>query len=98
KLVSAAVLEKALEDQRASARPLASHLTEEGVVREVDALRALSEQFGVPGVDLAQLYIATSHLDVLPREIAVARKILPVLVKDDRLFLAMADPHDRRAI
>lgn len=98
KLVSVETLERALADQRTSARPLASQLTEAGSVKEVDALRALSEQFGVPGVDLPQLYLATAHLDILPREIAVARKILPVLVKDDRLFLAMADPHDRRAI
>ncbi len=37
---------------------------------EVDALRALSEQHGVPGIDLTQIAIVLEHLDVVPREVA----------------------------
>jgi DNA-binding response OmpR family regulator len=91
-------LDRALDAQKRSAKPLASHLLDEGVVSETDALRALSEQFGVPGVDLSQVAIDTSHLDLVPREVAEARSILPLLARDDRLFLAMASPDDRRVI
>src|SRR5687768_12862009 len=32
------------------------------------------------------------------REVAESSRVLPVLVRDDRLFLAMANPHDKRVI
>lgn len=95
KLISQGDLDSALSDQAGT--PLASRLIERGLVSEVDALRALSEQHGVPGIELSQVAIFLEHL-VVPREVAEAHKILPVLVKGDRVFLAMADPSDKRVI
>src|SRR3974390_273107 len=95
KLVSAQELETALQAQKRSgaSEPLASRLVDEGTVQEVDALRALSEQYGVPGIDLTQIAIVLEHLDLVPRELAETNRILPVLVRGDRIFLAVADPH-----
>jgi DNA-binding response OmpR family regulator len=100
KLVSQQQLDAALSTQRRSASPapLASVLVSEGTVDEIDALRALSEQHGVPGIDLTQVAILLEHLDVVPREVAESRRILPVLMRGDRIFMAMADPHDKRVI
>jgi DNA-binding response OmpR family regulator len=100
KLVSQQELDDALRAQRRSSvpAPLASQLVEDGKLDEVEALRALSEQHGVPGIDLTQVAITIEHLDAVPREIAESGRILPVLARGDRLFLAMADPHDRRVI
>src|SRR5580704_16388025 len=100
KLVSQQELEAALRAQKRSATPapLASVLVGEGTVDEVEALRALSEQNGVPGIDLTQVAVVLDHLDVVPREVAQTHRILPVLVRGDRIFLAMADPHDKRVI
>ncbi len=95
KLISQGDLDSALSDQAGT--PLASRLIERGLVTEVDALRALSEQHGVPGIELSQVAIFLEHL-VVPREVAEAHKILPVLVKGDRVFLAMADPSNKRVI
>lgn len=64
----------------------------------IEALRALSEQYGVPGLDLTQVAIPLEHLALLPREIAVRHGVLPVLVQDERIFLAMANPDDKRVI
>jgi DNA-binding response OmpR family regulator len=64
----------------------------------LDALRALSEKYGVPGLDLTQVAIPLDHLSLLPREIAVRHGVLPVLVQDERIFLAMANPDDKRVI
>jgi len=64
----------------------------------IDALRALSEKYGVPGLDLTQVAIPLDHLSLLPREIAVRHGVLPVLVQDERIFLAMANPDDKRVI
>jgi DNA-binding response OmpR family regulator len=65
---------------------------------EVEALRVLSEQHGVPGIDLQQIAILLEHLDPVARDVAEAHLVLPVLVRDDRLFLAMATPGSRRII
>ncbi|GAC1540489.1 MAG: hypothetical protein NVS3B10_05170 [Polyangiales bacterium] len=64
----------------------------------LDALRALSERYGVPGLDLRQVAIPLEHLDLIPREIAARHGVLPVLVQDERIFLAMANPNDKRVI
>jgi len=100
KLVSQQQLEEALRAQKRSPTPtpLASVLVDDGQVDEIEALRALSEQNGVPGIDLTQVAITLEHLDVVPREVAETHKVLPVLMRTDRIFLAMADPHDKRVI
>jgi DNA-binding response OmpR family regulator len=100
KLVSQQELEAALRAQKRSVTPapIASQLIDQGTVDEVDALRALSEQNGVPGIDLTQIALVTEHLDTVPREVAETHRILPVLVRSDRIFLAMANPHDKRVI
>lgn len=100
RLITQEELETQLEQQRAAhdGVPLASRLAASGVVKENDVLRALSEQHGVPGVDLSRLAIKTEHLDLVPREVAESSRILPVLASDDRLFLAMANPHDKKVV
>ncbi|MCU0657996.1 MAG: tRNA-guanine transglycosylase, partial [Polyangiaceae bacterium] len=65
---------------------------------ELEALRALSEQYGVPGIDLGQICIRLSDLELLPQEIAERRLILPVLVRDDRVFVAMTNPTDKKVV
>jgi DNA-binding response OmpR family regulator len=100
KLVSQQELEEALKAQKRSVTPapIASQLVEDGKVNELEALRALSEQHGVPGIDLTQVAIVLDHLDVVPAEIAESHRILPVLLRGDRIFLAMADPHDKKMV
>jgi DNA-binding response OmpR family regulator len=89
-------LDRALGSE-ASGR-LASRLAAEGTITDVAALKALSEQHGVPGIDLSQVCLRLEHLDLLPREIAEKHRILPVLERDERLFVAMADPRERGVI
>lgn len=100
KLISPEELDKQLDEQNKARDgvPLASRLATNGVIPETDALRALSEQFGVPGIDLNQIAIPIDHLALVPREVAESSRLLPVLVRDDQLFLAMADPRDKRVI
>jgi DNA-binding response OmpR family regulator len=65
---------------------------------ELASLRALSEQFGVPGIDLNQVCVRLEDLELLPQEIAERRLILPVLVRDDRVFVAMTNPTDKKVV
>ncbi len=77
---------------------LASRLAHDGVISDVAALKALSEQHGVPGIDLSQVCLRLESLELLPREIAEKHRLLPVLEREDRLFVAMADPRERNVI
>jgi DNA-binding response OmpR family regulator len=89
-------LDEALADKRGGR--LATRLAEEGTISDVSALKALSEQHGIPGIDLTQICLRLEDLELLPREIAEKHLILPVLVRDDRLFIAMANPREKKVI
>ena len=65
---------------------------------DLDQLWALSERYGVPGVDLNEIVILIEDLGVIPRDVCETHHILPLLVRGDQIFLAMENPLDRRAI
>jgi len=89
-------LDRALAEQKGDR--LASRLAADGTITDVAALKALSEQHGIPGIDLTQICLKLDDLELLPREIAEKHLILPVLVRDDRLFIAMANPREKKVI
>jgi len=89
-------LDRALSEQKGGR--LASQLAADGTISDVAALKALSEQHGIPGIDLTQICLKLDDLELLPREIAEKHLILPVLVRDDRLFIAMANPREKKVI
>jgi len=64
----------------------------------VDRIKALSDQHGVPGLDLQQVVVPLENLKLIPHDVARAYGMLPVVVKDDRILLAMMNPGDRRPI
>ncbi|MEI9951226.1 MAG: response regulator [Pseudomonadota bacterium] len=89
-------LDRALAEQKGDR--LASRLAADGTISDVAALKALSEQHGIPGIDLTQICLKLDDLELLPREIAEKHLILPVLVREDRLFIAMANPREKKVI
>jgi DNA-binding response OmpR family regulator len=78
--------------------PLATRMIESGALSELAALKALSEQNGVPGIDLNQICLRLRDLDIVPREVAVRHRLLPVLVREDRVFVAMASPTEKKVV
>lgn len=97
KLVTPDELESLLAQQKATGARLGSAAVEAGL-DEVDLLRALSEQHGLPGIDLAQTVIPLENLELVPHDIARQHLILPFSVKDEQLFLAMAAPSEHRVV
>jgi DNA-binding response OmpR family regulator len=89
-------LDRALADKKGGR--LASRLTADGTISDISALKALSEQHGIPGIDLGQICLKLETLDLLPREIAERQLILPVLMREDRLFVATANPRERKVL
>lgn len=91
-------LERVASVREPGGPPLATRLIEAGVVSELEALKALSAQRGVPGLDLHQICIKLVDLASIPRDIALVHKLLPVLERQDRIFIAMANPEDKKVI
>jgi DNA-binding response OmpR family regulator len=99
KVVSATELQSVLDEQNASdGKPerLASRVLERGLSDEIKLLKALAEQAGVPAVNLDTIEFPLTNLDLVPRDIAEQHVILPVVVNNDEIHLAMATPDDQR--
>jgi DNA-binding response OmpR family regulator len=85
-------LRDALAAQAGTGQRVASALLAQGAADEHSLLETLSLQVGVPGISVAGLVLPLRFLDVLPQSTAASRKVLPVWVDRDRIFLAAADP------
>jgi CheY-like chemotaxis protein len=98
KLVTADELTGMLEEQERRGGKLASTAIREGKITVTDGLRALSEQHGVPAVDLRRQVIPLANLQLIPVEIAREHVVLPVKVHGEQLLLAMASPNNELSI
>jgi DNA-binding response OmpR family regulator len=98
KVVTPDGLSELLRQQALQGGRLASKAVELGKADSADVLGALSEQQGLPAIDLRRLVLPLANLRLLSVEAARKHSILPLLCEDDRLFLAMADPDDRRVV
>ena len=63
-----------------------------GLASEVEIARALSDQLGIPFIDLTAMSISPNALQEVPERLAKKHNILPVAVLQKELHLAMADP------
>src|SRR2546423_1619554 len=66
-------------------------------VPEADLVSMMSEQLGIPGVDLARTAVDLTVLDTVPRPVAESDVVLPLSVEGGRLHVAVsagADNYD----
>ena len=61
-------------------------------------LRALSEEHGVPSVDLTEQVIPVAALRLIPVEIALERVAVPYALEGDEVKVAMATPKNSEAV
>ncbi len=92
KLLSAADLDRALEEQRKTGEVLNKILVKLHLIDEDTLAQVLSEGLGYPPINISRLQIDPDVLKIIPRDIAVKYQIMPVAVMGDHLTLAMADP------
>ena len=91
-LVSEDQIQEALRIQRANGNRLGSILVERGAISEATLLEFLSQQYGVPHIDLSHCRIEPNVLNLVPIEIAHQYMIVPVRQFRSRLTMAMIDP------
>jgi len=85
-------LDEALSSQAQKGGRLGQRLIELGFIEEQELVEFLSQQYGVPALDLANLEIDESIIRIVPSEVARRYTILPVSKAGAKVTLAMVDP------
>ena len=85
-------LEKALDRQRRSGQTLGTNLTELGFITEIELLEYLSKQLGVKSVDFSEVSLDQDVVNLIPADVIIKFKIIPLEKTGRRLTVAMSDP------
>ena len=92
KLLTKEQLEKALAEQQQLGGRLGEHLLRLGFVTEDDILDCLSQQYGVPSINLRHFDIDDSIVRLIPADVARKYEFVPVSKSGATLTVAMGDP------
>jgi type II secretory ATPase GspE/PulE/Tfp pilus assembly ATPase PilB-like protein len=93
-LITAAQLEEGLEEQKQTGEFICSLLVRKGFVDKDLVFTSLSQQIGVPYVDLKATEINNALMEKVPAKVACHYKIIPLEFTRNILTIAMADPFD----
>jgi type IV pilus assembly protein PilB len=91
-LITEEQLQEALEAQNKNGGKLGYNLVKLGHVEEDDITRLLSEQYGVPSINLRHFTVDESVIKLIPSEVAQKYLVLPVNRTGATLTIALADP------
>jgi type IV pilus assembly protein PilB len=91
-------VEELMEQQRKEGTRLLKIIIDKSYVTEQDMAVSMGRVLNTPPMNLARMGIATEVADLLPRDICLNHKVVPVSRLENKLFLAMADPLNVLAI
>src|ERR1700732_3959770 len=91
-------LEEAVSIQKTEGGRLLKILTDKQFVTEQDMAFSMGRCLNTPPVNLAKLRVPEEVMDLIPREMARANKLVPIARLDGKLFVAMADPTNVLAV
>src|SRR6185295_6241559 len=97
-MISPEQLQRAQEDSKKSGGRLGNSLVKLGAIQEEDLTQFLSRQYGVPAINLAEFDIEPEVVALVPKDVAVRHKVVPVNRAGNSLIVAMADPSNVLAI
>nr|WP_054020907.1 ATPase, T2SS/T4P/T4SS family [Piscinibacter sakaiensis] len=97
-MITDAQLKDALAQQQQDRNvPLGELLVRMGIVSPEDLQTALARKMGYPLVDIEVFPVETGALKLLSYQVAHRLKLLPLLIREGRLMVAMDDPARRRS-
>ncbi|PYQ33384.1 MAG: type IV-A pilus assembly ATPase PilB [Acidobacteria bacterium] len=91
-LITQDQLKEALKSQKSAGGKLGETLIKLGFVSDEDITECLSQQFGVPSINLSHFEIDGSVIKLIPADVARKYNILPVNKTGATITIAMADP------
>jgi len=90
--VSSDQLEQALAQQQQDGGRLGTHLVKLGYLEDDELVEFLSQRYGVPAINLAEVEIDETIIKIIPPDVSRKYTILPVSKAGARLTIAMVDP------
>ncbi len=90
--------EKALAVQQQKGGRLGEVIVELGLATEEEIAQALSVQLGVPILDLTETPVEPQAIELIAEKVARRHLLLPIMVEQGRLHVAMADPLNFEAL
>lgn len=100
RLITEEQLTAALTEHRKAGKKLGEYLIEQNIVDEDNLVMALSQQLGLDTVDLANVTVEKSILDLVSIDVLKKNVVFPYAFREDNLSVlrvAMADPLDYNA-
>jgi type II secretory ATPase GspE/PulE/Tfp pilus assembly ATPase PilB-like protein len=98
-LITQEQLDAALEQQRSDRSvPLGQLLVRKGLVTRQQLQSALARKMGYPLVDVEHFPVEADAVRKLPHSVAKRLEVLPLVLRDGKLIVAMEDPTRRDAI
>ncbi|HNV85992.1 MAG TPA: ATPase, T2SS/T4P/T4SS family [Candidatus Omnitrophota bacterium] len=94
--VSLAHIDECLKIQEKTRQYLGAILVHKGYIDELKLLEVLSDQLGIPYLNLRQCSIEEAAVKKVPAKLAFHYKALPVSLKKGKLTVLVADPLDNR--
>jgi len=93
-LISDEQLQKAMQTQKTEGGKLGGILVKMGFIEENKLLAFLSQQYGVPSVDLSKITVDPEVIKLVPGELVQKHRVFPFRRTGATLSVAMIDPTD----
>ncbi|MGE5664049.1 MAG: ATPase, T2SS/T4P/T4SS family [Deltaproteobacteria bacterium] len=91
-LISKENIDKALAAQHSMGKRLGEVIVEMGLATEEEIAQALAVQLGVPLLDLTETPVEPQAIELIAEKVARRHLIVPIVVEQGQLHVAMADP------
>lgn len=91
-LLTPAQVDELMALQKKENKRFINLILEKGLVADVDLVVAMGRVLNTPPINLAKTYIPQEVAELVPKDMAVNHKVLPVSRIGNRVYLAMADP------
>ncbi len=91
-LLTRAQVDELVAQQKKEGTRLLKIITEKNLVGDQDLAVCMGRVLNTPPVNLSRISIPAELVELVPRDVAMNHKVLPVSRLGNKLFLAMADP------
>jgi len=90
--------QEAVAESKASKEPLVQYLAKQNIIPAAAIAAAASDEFGTPVLDLEAFSVDSAPKDLVDKQLIIKHSAIPLFKRGNRLFLAMADPTNIRAL
>lgn len=98
KLISENQAEDAYREALKQRKPFVQHLVEQKILDSQLVAIAAADEFGVPMLDLDAIDLLDLPVNLVDEKLVLKHRALPVFRRGNRLYLAVSDPTNHRAL